>query len=101
MSHPALRTLDFTVGSATYCLHPDAKLQDILDQISARQGQLTSMLAMTVGEAGEALRSLPSETVGHFMWTCQSLAAEANTLVQHVARIVEEDEDPNDDSPRD
>ncbi len=100
MSHPALRTLDFTVGSETYCLHPDAKLPDILDQISARQGQLTSMLAMTVGGAGEALRSLPSETVGHFMWACQSLAAEVNTLVQHVVRIVEEEDHSDGDSPQ-
>ncbi len=89
----SLRTLNFTVGEDTYCLHPEAKLSNILDQISGRQAQLTAMLDVLTEESGAALRSLSFDTRSRFMWACQSIAQEVSCLVAHVALIVEDEDD--------
>lgn len=58
--------------------HTDALA--IADQLSARQSQLQALLAMTIGDAGAAFRSLSDEHQDNYLWACEMLAREAQEL---------------------
>lgn len=73
--------ITFTASEKLYCLHPDADALAVSDQIDARQAQLTALLSMTKGAAGEVFRTMADPLQESYMWACEMLAMEVQELL--------------------
>lgn len=72
--------MKFTALPSLYLLSEGANAATISNQLHARQAQLSAMLAMTFGDAAEALRTLSDSEQENFMWACHMLATEIQEL---------------------
>ncbi|WP_079436298.1 hypothetical protein [Zoogloea sp. LCSB751] len=70
-----------TIGTL-YLLAEDADALALVDQFSARQVQLLSLLAMTYGDAGDAFRRLSPALQDNYLWACSMLAREMQDLFE-------------------
>jgi hypothetical protein len=63
-----------------YQLAEEANALALVDQLSARQVQLQSLLAMTYGDAGDAFRRLNPTLQDNYLWACSMMAREIGDL---------------------
>lgn len=75
-----------------YVLAPGATAGAIQDQITARLAQLDALINMTIGEQGEAFRSMNDELQDRFMWACGSISNEVCQLAKISAAKLREGE---------
>jgi len=73
-------TMTFTASGPLYCLSASATADDIYNQITARQSQLTALLSMTCGEQGTTFRMLSDDLQDAFLWACNMIASEIQEL---------------------
>ena len=75
--------LSFPAPAGTfYRLAEEANALAIVDQLSARQVQLLSLLAMTYGDAGDAFRRMNPTLQDNYLWACSMLAQEMRDLFE-------------------
>ena len=63
-----------------YRLAEGANALAIVDQLSARQVQLLSLLAMTYGDAGDSFRRMNPTLQDNYLWACFMIAEEMRGL---------------------
>lgn len=79
---PQTPTLRFTATPGVYQLAPEVSTLDLLDQLSARQLHLHSMLAV----GGESSLDCLADTLPGYFWACRVAAEEIRDLTAELIR---------------
>lgn len=81
-------SMAFTASGPLYVISPVAGADDLANQITARQQQLSALLAMTYGEQGDAFRMLSTDLQDSYMWACEMIACEIQELTSLLQKHI-------------
>lgn len=72
--------LHFTAARELYRLSAAATPGDVIDQLTAKLSQLTSMLNIVCGLGIENFRNCHAHVQNDYLWTCEQIASECKEL---------------------